>query len=527
MSNLIRQALQRGIVFGILTAFLFLVGFTGTAANIFGDLLRNENAGRFLTLTPAMLDMLIFLGLIGLWAGSAGASGEAADAVVPVRAAVFGGGSAGLMHGLIVGGLAWLVGTLNAGGVQMSGYLAELLPAAIKQFLIGFPPAAAGGFYLAFMILAGVLGGAGNRLFGRARRAWAPAQARLREKIEAQPLARSVRANPASRYVLYGALLAGVLLLPLVAGPYWNYTIGTVGIYVLLGLGLNIVVGLAGLLDLGYVAFFAIGAYAMALLTAPTPHNLLWNFWLVIPVAIVLAAVTGILLGAPVLRMRGDYLAIVTLGFGEIIRILSKSDELTPFTNGPKGVPSVAGPWFFGLPLSSADTAVAFVYLIFLAALLVIFVTMRLQNSRVGRAWEAMREDETVSRGMGINTLTQKLLAFAIGAAFAGLGGALFASRNQFTGPEDFNLMVSINVVSVVIVGGMGSIPGVIAGALVLKGLPEVLRQLEDYRVMVFGALLVVMMLWRPSGLIPSARRKMEAASDSGVVETREEGRGG
>jgi branched-chain amino acid transport system permease protein len=260
----------------------------------------------------------------------------------------------------------------------------------------------------------------------------------------------------------------------------------------------------------------------MALLTAPAPHHLMWSFWLVIPIAIVLAAVTGLLLGAPVLRMRGDYLAIVTLGFGEIIRILSKSDDLTDFTGGPKGVPSVAGPTFFGLNINNG---IAFVYLIFLSALLVIFVTNRLQNSRVGRAWEAMREDETVSRAMGINTLTQKLLAFAIGAAFAGLGGALFASRNQFTGPEDFNLMVSINVVAVVIVGGMGSIPGVIAGALVLKGLPEILRQLEDYRVMVFGVLLVVMMLWRPSGLIPSSRRKMEFEGDSGAEETAEEGR--
>jgi branched-chain amino acid transport system permease protein len=307
------------------------------------------------------------------------------------------------------------------------------------------------------------------------------------------------------------------------AGQYWNYTIGTVGIYVLLGLGLNIVVGLAGLLDLGYVAFFAIGAYTMALLTAPAPHHLLWSFWIVLPIGVVIAAITGLLLGAPVLRMRGDYLAIVTLGFGEIIRILSASDVLTPFTGGPRGVPSVSGPTLFGKPFSSN---IDFVYLIFLAVLLIIFVTNRLQHSRVGRAWEAMREDEIVSRAMGINTLTQKLLAFAIGAAFAGLGGALFASRNQFTGPEDFTLMVSINVVAVVIVGGMGNIPGVIAGALVLKGLPEVLRQLQDYRVLVFGALLVVMMLWRPAGIIPSSRRKMEVEKDAGVTETPEEGRG-
>jgi len=287
-------------------------------------------------------------------------------------------------------------------------------------------------------------------------------------------------------------------------------------------LGLNIVVGLAGLLDLGYVAFFAIGAYTMALLTAPTPHHLMWNFWIALPIGIGLAAITGLLLGAPVLRMRGDYLAIVTLGFGEIIRILSKSDALTSFTGGPKGVPSIGGPTLFGKPFESP---INFVYLIFIAVLLIIFVTNRLQNSRIGRAWEAMREDEIVSRAMGINTLKQKLLAFAIGAAFAGLGGAIFASRNQFTGPEDFSLMVSINVVALVIVGGMGNIPGVIAGALVLKGLPEVLRQLQDYRVLVFGALLVVMMLWRPAGIIPSSRRKMEIEKEPEVQDISVEGR--
>jgi len=290
---------------------------------------------------------------------------------------------------------------------------------------------------------------------------------------------------------------------------------------VLLGLGLNIVVGLAGLLDLGYVAFFAIGAYTMGLLTAPSPHHIMMNFWLVIPIAIFLAALTGLLLGGPVLRLRGDYLAIVTLGFGEIIRILSKSDDLTPLTGGPMGVPKIAGPTLFGKPFNSS---IDYVYIIFLAVLLVIFVTNRLQHSRVGRAWEAMREDETVARAMGISTLRYKLLAFAIGAAFAGLGGALFASRNQFTGPDDFSLMVSINVVALVIVGGMGNIPGVIAGALVLKGLPEVLRQLQDYRILVFGFLLIVMMIWRPAGLIASSRRRMEIDRNASAAPPPQEG---
>jgi branched-chain amino acid transport system permease protein len=407
----------------------------------------------------------------------------------------------------------------------MNVYLAEVLPAAVKQFLLGKSPLAGGLFYLGFMLVTGFLGAMFSR--GISRSEWrgrsAAARSKIWEKTGQLSFIKQLRGSRYTRYVIYGILLVLVFLLPLKAGPYWNYTLGTVGIYVLLGLGMNIVVGLAGLLDLGYVAFFAIGAYTMALLTAPQPHNLLWNFWPVLPIGIILAAVTGLLLGAPVLRMRGDYLAIVTLGFGEIIRILSKSDALTAFTGGPKGVTAVGGPTLFGKPFNSGSD---YVYIILLAVLLVIFVTNRLQNSRVGRAWEAMREDETVSRAMGINTLTQKLLAFAIGAAFAGLGGAIFASRNQFTGPEDFNLMVSINVVAVVIVGGMGNIPGVIAGALVLKGLPEVLRQLQDYRVLVFGALLVVMMLWRPAGIIPSSRRKMEVEKDTGVTETPEEGRG-
>jgi branched-chain amino acid transport system permease protein len=523
MNNLIRNSLRTGIVFGIITVFLFLIGFTGTAANLLADLLKNKSADPVFGLTPLMLNTVIFLGLIGLWAGASGASREKDVAGDPYWAAALGGGIAGLAHGLLVGASAGLVGGLSERGVMMSTYLAELLPAAIHQFLLGLPALTAGFFYLLFLTAAGAAGGLANRGFGRGgRQARASIQKQVREKLEGLPVIHNLHRSTGGRYIVYGVILAGLILLPLVAGQYWNYTIGTVGIYVLLGLGLNIVVGLAGLLDLGYVAFFAIGAYTMALLTAPTPHHLMWNFWLVIPIAIILAAVTGLLLGTPVLRMRGDYLAIVTLGFGEIIRILSKSDDLSSLTGGPRGVPSVAGPDFFGLPVNNG---IAFVYLIFLSVLLVIFVTNRLQNSRVGRAWEAMREDETVSRAMGINTLTQKLLAFAIGAAFAGLGGALFASRNQFTGPEDFNLMVSINVVAVVIVGGMGSIPGVIAGALVLKGLPEILRQLEDYRVMVFGALLVVMMLWRPAGLIPSSRRKMEIEVDSGVVETDKEGR--
>jgi branched-chain amino acid transport system permease protein len=215
--------------------------------------------------------------------------------------------------------------------------------------------------------------------------------------------------------------------------------------------------------------------------------------------------------------MRGDYLAIVTLGFGEIIRILAKSDALTSFSGGPRGVRDIGGPVWFGQDLNSEFF---FLYLILAGIALVAFVTYRLQHSRVGRAWMAMREDEDVAEAMGVYTLRYKLLAFAIGAAFAGLGGAMYASRNQFVGPEDFTLMVSINVLCLVIIGGMGSIPGVILGAAVLKGGPELLRALDEYRFLMFGALLVIMMIVRPEGIWPPQRKRMEfrEAEGSGPV---------
>ncbi|NIV34026.1 MAG: hypothetical protein GWN58_32650, partial [Anaerolineae bacterium] len=206
----------------------------------------------------------------------------------------------------------------------------------------------------------------------------------------------------------------------------------------------------------------------------------------------------------------------VTLGFGEIIRILSKSDVLTDFSGGPRGVRNIT-PGLFGAAVSKADYFMYFMYLILLGIALVAFVTYRLQNSRTGRAWMAMREDEDVAEAMGVFTLKYKLLAFAIGAAFAGLGGAIYASRNQFVGPEDFTLMVSINVLCLVIIGGMGSIPGIIVGALVLKGMPEILRELDEYRMLFFGALLIFMMIVRPEGLWPSKRRQMELHEEEDI----------
>jgi len=244
------------------------------------------------------------------------------------------------------------------------------------------------------------------------------------------------------------------------------------------------------------------------------------NFWLALVAGIALAAVTGILLGLPIMNLRGDYLAIVTLGFGEIIRILLKADLLEWFTAGPKGLRSLAQPTLFGKPFSSD---VDYMYLIIIAVIISIFVANRIEKSRVGRAWLSIREDATVAQATGVNNFRYKLLALAIGAAFAGLAGALFASRNQFTGPEDHILMVSINVLCLVIVGGMGSIPGIILGSFVLKGLPEILREFEAYRMLAFGALLVVMMILRPEGLLPSSRPQLELFKPDSQAKSSEE----
>jgi branched-chain amino acid transport system permease protein len=280
-----------------------------------------------------------------------------------------------------------------------------------------------------------------------------------------------------------------------------------VGLYVLLGLGLNIVVGYAGLLDLGYVAFFAIGAYVTALITSPEIMSLTWSFWSAIPFAIFFGILAGVLLGIPVLKMRGDYLAIATMGFGEIIRLLVLSDALRPFLGGSQGIGKIAKPQVFGFIFKGPQEIY---YLIIAGCLLVIFVSWRLKDSKIGRAWKAMREDEDVAQAMGINLVTNKLLAFGTGAGFAALSGVIFGSKIGSIYPHSFNIMVSINIVCLIIFGGIGSIPGVIVGAAALIGLPELLREFAEYRFLVYGIALVVMMLIRPEGLWPEEAHKRE-----------------
>ena len=297
--------------------------------------------------------------------------------------------------------------------------------------------------------------------------------------------------------------------------------------YIMLGWGLNIVVGLAGLLDLGYVAFYAIGAYSYALLA----NYFDWSFWICLPMAGVFAGISGILLGFPVLRLRGDYLAIVTLGFGEIIRVILLN--WYSFTGGPDGISGIPRPSFFGLEFkrssegtfsgffgldySSMHRIIFLYYLILALALLTNFVTLRLRKLPVGRAWEALREDEIACRSLGINPTNTKLTAFAIGATFGGLAGSFFATRQGFISPESFTFIESAVILAIVVLGGMGSQIGVVLASVVLIGGTELFRELEEYRMLAFGALMVGIMVWKPRGLLanrePTIRIKVEGGS--------------
>jgi len=360
-------------------------------------------------------------------------------------------------------------------------------------------------------------------------------------------------ATPASRRPWFGLALftLAVMVAPVVAGQlggnYWVRVIDFALLYIMLALGLNIVVGFTGLLDMGFIAFYAVGAYLAALLASPHlletfpllqawfPDGLHVSYFLIVPIAAVAAAVCGILLGAPTLKLRGDYLAIVTLGFGEIIRILMRNlDRPVNITNGAKGISGIDTFSLFGIKFSGIQhwfgmkipSLWLWYYLLILLIVAIIVVCVRLQHSRVGRAWHAIREDEDVARAMGINVRNYKLLAFAMGASFGGIAGALFAAFQGFVSPESFTLQESIAVLAMVVLGGMGHIPGVILGAVLLTALPELLRSQaapvqqvlfgsvlidpEILRQLFYGLALVLVMLLRPAGIWPVRHREVQ-----------------
>jgi branched-chain amino acid transport system permease protein len=323
------------------------------------------------------------------------------------------------------------------------------------------------------------------------------------ENLEGDQLTLSQRLLRNRRVTVPGvvAVAAFAAVYPFVFSMYQTNIMITALIYVMCGLGLNIVIGLAGLLDLGYVAFYAVGAYSYALLN----HHFGLSFWMALPIGGALGFMFGVLLGFPVLRLRGDYLAIVTLGFGEIIRLVL--ENWNDFSFGPSGIANIPRPSFFGMDLNLHQVTIWIYFLMIALVVFTIFVVGRLQNSRIGRAWIALREDEIACQAMGIDKTRTKLSAFALGATWAGMAGVMFAAKTTFINPASFTIWESVIILCVVVLGGMGSIVGVILGAMVLILLPEYLRAFSEYRMLLFGAVLVLMMVFRPGGIITNVRQ--------------------
>ena len=342
--------------------------------------------------------------------------------------------------------------------------------------------------------------------------AWsAVARARYRD-----PATLSAAERTHSQLIKGGLLLLGLIVLPLVAGAYIGQVMMLVGLYILMGMGLNLEVGLAGLLDLGFVAFFAVGAYVTALLTGDNSHALAaMSYWEAMPIAVLCSIVVGVLFGLPVLGVRGDYLAVATLGLGEIVRVIVLSDFAAPLLGGAQGLLQIPRPVIFGYELAGP---VQLFYLTLVASMVAAYFAWRLENSRLGRAWMALRDDEDVAQALGVNLVRVKLLAYGLGAAFAGLAGSIFSTMLTSVYPSSFQLVISINVLALIIVGGMGSLPGVMVGAAALIGLPELLREFGEYRYLFYGAALVLMMRIRPEGLWPSPTRRRELHADDDLL---------
>jgi branched-chain amino acid transport system permease protein len=333
-----------------------------------------------------------------------------------------------------------------------------------------------------------------------------------REQAKARFAELSPAAQRTTKYTSMAVVAILLLLFPLAAGNFIGQVMMTVGLFVLMGMGLNLEVGLAGLLDLGFVAFFAVGAYTTGLLTADSPYALAsLSYWEALPIAVLASLFVGVLFGVPVLRVRGDYLAVATLGLGEIIRVIVLSDAAAPLLAGAQGILNIPRPQ---IGAWSLDNPVDLFYLTLVLSAVAAYTAWRLENSRLGRAWTAIRDDEDVAQALGINLINVKLLAYGLGAVFAGVAGSIFAVMLTSIFPHSFQLIISINVLALIIVGGMGSLPGVAVGALALIGLPELLREFGEYRFLFYGVVIVVMTRLKPQGLWPSAARRREFQLD-------------
>jgi branched-chain amino acid transport system permease protein len=408
----------------------------------------------------------------------------------------------------------------GAVGVVVMGLLQRIVPTALDQLHVErdwlYSRVTLGLSDVGGVLVFAVAFGATFALRGRSLRHFLRPPPRNTEEEE-HPTQGRFGSRRTIVLIVWGALAAILVFLPPLVGPVVSNILGKVGIFLLLGLGLNIVVGYAGLLDLGYVAFFSVGAYTMAILSGgqrltfkgyqPPAFGANLSFYEALPIVVVVAALIGVMIGAPVLRLRGDYLAIVTLGFGEIARVIFGSTWAQDLFGGANGMGLITKAPIGSFEFHSPEH---FYYLVLAFCALAIYVSWRLQDSRIGRAWNAMREDEQVADVMGISTIRYKLLAFAMGGAIGSIGGALFGVYIGSLTIVSFQIIVSITALAIIILGGLGSIPGVVVGALVLIGLPGVLSEFEEYQLLIYGAVLIAIMLLRPQGLVPSVRRSRE-----------------
>ena len=469
-----RPSLQRSLIIGALAVVLL---------GVFGGLLRLPLASSpFPDFARLLFGPTSGLTVVGAIVTIAGAVGWDLGARLGGRMRARRGGQIGATLGAAIGGIALgYIGTA-IGGTISGGTILLGSAGALIGSVIGLP--------LGALIGVGVQRGL-HALH-------------VDDRVSAMPEARQKTVRRSGRLALIFLGVVVVFALPAFAGVFFAQVVVLVALYVLMGLGLNITLGLAGLLDLGFVAFFAVGAYTVGLLTSTAEYGIAqWSWWAAVPFAILLAMAFGAFLGLPILGIRGDYLAIATLGFGEIIRLLVASDLLLPILGGPRGIVNIPKPIDVP-PNDPLAGPVQIYYIAIICAAIIAFIAYRLRGSRLGRAWLAIREDEDVAEALGVNLVQTKLLAYILGAGFAGLGGAVFAALIGATFPSDVNLQISFNVAAIVIVGGMGSIPGVVVGAIFLIGLPELFREFSGYRLLFYGAALIAVMRFRPEGLIPS-----------------------